>query len=208
MADQMRQRTQALHTQAEQSGIVRAILSGRVDRAGYVLFLRNLWPVYQQLELGLARHQGQPGIGDLHRPELSRTQALAADLRALAGPDFAQALPLLPAGQHYADRVATAAAGDGRLLIAHAYTRYLGDLAGGRVLARRLRAAGLGEEDGCGLAFYAFPQIAQVSDFARTFRTALDRAAATFGNPADVLEEAALAFQLNIALSLAVESAR
>lgn len=201
IADRMRERTRGLHAEAERSGIVRDILAGRIDRPRYVLFMRNLLPVYQQLERGLARRQGQPGIDELYRPELWRSQALAADLQALAGPDFETAVPFLLAGQRYADRVRVAEGGDGRLLIAHAYTRYLGDLAGGRVLARRLAAAGL---DAGGLSFYAFPQLAQPGAFARTYREALDRAAAVLGSSADVVEEAALAFQLNIDLSLAV----
>ncbi len=204
MADRMRDRTRGLHAEAEATGIVREIISGRIDRPRYVLFMRNLLPVYQQLELGLARKQGQPGIDELYRPELWRSSALAADLRTLGGPDFETAVPLLPAGQRYADRVCVAGGGDGRLLIAHAYTRYLGDLAGGRVLARRLAAAGLDAGDGGGLSFYAFPQRAQPGAFARTYREALDRAAAVLGSTADIVEEAALAFQLNIDLSLAV----
>lgn len=204
MADRMRERTRGLHAEAEESGIVREIISGRIDRPRYVLFMRNLLPVYQQLELGLARMKAQPGIGDLYRPELFRTQALVADLRTLGGPDFETALPLLPAGQRYADRVRVAGGGDGRLLIAHAYTRYLGDLAGGRVLARRLAAAGLYAGDGGGLSFYEFPQLAQPGAFARTYRESLDLAAAALGGSADIVEESALAFQLNIDLSLAV----
>lgn len=204
MAERMRERTRGLHTQAERSGIVLDILAGCIDRSRYVLFMRNLLPVYQQLERGLARRKGQPGIDELYRPELCRSQALAADLRTLGGPDFETAVPLLSTGQRYADRVRVAGEEDGRLLIAHAYTRYLGDLAGGRVLARRLAAAGLDAGDGGGLSFYAFPQLAQPGAFARTYREAIDRAAAVLGSSADIVEEAALAFQLNIDLSLAV----
>ena len=72
------------------------------------------------------------------------------------------------------------------------------------MLARRLAAAGLDAGDGGGLSFYAFPQLAQPGAFARTYREAIDRAAAVLGSSADIVEEAALAFQLNIDLSLAV----
>jgi heme oxygenase len=81
--------------------------------------------------------------------------------------------------------------------------RYLGDLSGGQVLARVLaRSLGVGSE---ALRFYAFPEIADAERFKAEYRRALDRSAALMLDPSEVVEEAALAFQLDIELSEAVQ---
>jgi heme oxygenase len=110
----------------------------------------------------------------------------------------------LDEADRYARRIAVAAEADGALLIAHAYTRYPGDLAGCRVLASRLATAF--DLAPSGLSFYAFPEIADVNEFAREYRADLDVAGGAVRDVDAVVEEAALAFQLNIDLSEAVQS--
>jgi heme oxygenase len=202
VADAMRRRTAELHGRAERSGIIAAIMGGRATRAGYALFLRNLLPAYRELEGGLERWRSKPGFGGLFRWELSRTSALESDIAGLSPPG-STALPLLPEGRAYACRIAAAAEGDGSLLIAHAYTRFLGDLAGGLLLRRKLAATlALGSST---LSFYDFPPIPDLGLFFREYRSALDAAAAEIADVGAVVEEAAAAFQLNIDLSTAVE---
>src|SRR6195952_4929581 len=129
--------TKTLHTEAERSGIIRDLLRGEASRDGYILLQRNLLPAYQALELGLERHRDTPALAALAAYRLDRAAPLEADLRALCGGDFA-GIALLPAGEAYARRIAEAAEGNGDRLIAHAYTRYLGDLSGGQILKRLL----------------------------------------------------------------------
>ena len=69
---------------------------------------------------------------------LDRAPAIESDLVALCGAHWSHDIPLLAAGDLYARRIAKAAEGDGTRLIAHAYTRYLGDLSGGQILQRLL----------------------------------------------------------------------
>lgn len=203
LAAALRERTRALHVQAERSGMVREVLAGRASRHGYALLLRNLMPAYGRLEEGLERHRRAPGVHAFALPALYRARAIAADLEDLCGPAWPCALPLLPAGERYAGQVARAAAGDGSRLIAHAYTRYLGDLYGGQILRRILaRSLGLGAPS---LSFYDFPAIADAAAFTAGYRDALDRAALEIEDCAGVVAEAALAFELNIAVSRAVQ---
>jgi heme oxygenase len=112
------------------------------------------------------------------------------------------ALTLLPEGEHYARRVACA--GDERL-IAHAYTRYLGDLNGGRALRRRLLSL-FGSE--FPVSFSAFPAIADIGGFVAGIRAALDEAGRQAVDPDGVVEEAAVAFAMNIRLSEAILASR
>ena len=197
----MRQRTGLLHEAAERTGIVAALLRGQATRAGYACYLRNLLPAYQALELAL-RRDDLPALAGLVHPALHRAESIQSDLSTLAGPSWSSTLPLLPAGQRYADRVVWAAQGGGARLIAHCYTRYLGDLSGGQVLGRRV--AGLFVDCAPVLAFTRFTGIDDLPGFAAAFRGRLDQAAAQAGFSDLIVEEAATAFQLNIDVSNAV----
>ncbi len=201
----MRERTHALHTRAERSGIVNDVLRGKASRYGYGLLLRNLLPAYRCLESGLEAHRRSPAVSAAARRELYRAPALASDLKALVGPEWETALPLLAAGEEYAQRVAIAAEDDGTGLIAHAYARYLGDLSGGQVLKRLLaRSPGLRPQE---LSFFEFPQIDDTEAFKRDYREALNRSATMIADVDAVVAEAMIAFELNIAVSEAVQQA-
>jgi heme oxygenase len=198
-----RQRTRLLHANAERSGVVRQILSGQASRWGYSLFLRNLLPVYQEMEARLEQRRHAPAFRDLARPEIYRTMSIIADLTALCGPNWSHSLPILPVAELYAEQVA--AQGDGFGLLAHVYVRYLGDLNGGRVL-KNLLARSLGLEPEA-LSFYEFPGIANLETFRIGYRAAIDLSASEIPDTNPVIEESAEAFQLNIRLSEAVQRA-
>lgn len=198
-------RTKALHAEAERTGIIRSLLRGEASRTGYILLLRNLLPAYRAMEHGLERHSGSPGIELLSPYRLARAHAIESDLAALCGERWIEDVPLLAAGNIYAERVAHAADGDGMRLIAHAYTRYLGDLSGGRILQRLLaRTLKLRPSE---LTFYDFPHFSDLEVLKADYRKALDEAGATAPDPQVVVEEGAIAFSMNIDLSCAVDAA-
>lgn len=195
--------TKTLHTEAERSGIIRDLLRGEASRAGYVMLQRNLLPAYRALEAGLEGHRGTPALSALAAYRLDRASALEADLRALCEGDFSSE-PMLPAGEAYARRIEDAARGDGALLIAHAYTRYLGDLSGGQILKRLLaKKPGLGPDE---LTFYDFPG-RDLAALKTDYRVALDHAGAQTSDPQAVIDEGSVAFRLNTDLSWAVHHA-
>lgn len=202
LAEALRARTAALHRRAERSGIVRDLLHGECSLAGYLLYLRNLLPAYENLEQGLLQHRGSRAVGCVAWPSLFRSTALRHDLVALAGESFEEDLPLLPQGAGYARRIARAGSGCGELLIAHAYTRFLGDLHGGQLLKTRI--AGLLGIGPAALTVYDFPQLADIAGARAAYRSALNRAGSEVELLAPVVREAAVAFRMNVSLSCAV----
>lgn len=196
--------TKVLHTEAERTGVIRDMLRGEASRSGYAMLLRNLTPAYRALEDGLALHAATPGLAELAQYNFDRAGALEADLAALAGSDWATDIALLPEGEAYAARIADAAKGDGSLLIAHAYTRYLGDLSGGQILQRLLgKSLGLTPAQ---LSFYDLPRFDDLAALKSGYRLALDRAGAMATNADAVIAEGNVAFTLNIALSCAIKA--
>jgi heme oxygenase (biliverdin-producing, ferredoxin) len=197
-------RTKSLHVEAERTGIIRDLLRGEASREGYILLLRNLLPAYREMEQGLERHRDTPGLAALANYRLDRAPALESDLTALCGNDWQRDLPLLDAGAFYARRIAKAAGGDGARLIAHAYTRYLGDLSGGQILQRLLeRSLKLQPSE---LSFYDFPRFSDLAALKADYRKVLDQAGALASDPQAVVEEGAIAFSLNIDLSCAIQA--
>jgi heme oxygenase (biliverdin-producing, ferredoxin) len=204
-ADALRERTRTLHAEAERSGIVLDILRGRVSRSAYALYLRNILPAYQHLEAGLERHRDRAALQGIARPEVYRAEGLQADLEALCGADYAGTLPLVAAAEQYAAHLADVADDRAEALVAHAYTRFLGDLNGGRMMRSILARSFVAEP--LPLQFHSFPGIADLAVFTAQYRAAFDIAATHLARPEAVLREAELAFRLNIELSMQVQSA-
>ncbi len=80
----------------------------------------------------------------------------------------------------------------GGALIAHHYTRYLGDLSGGQVVETLDREFGLG---GAGLAFYEFPMRAK--PYKDSYRARLDALRLDTDEIDGVVAEVRLAFGMN-----------
>jgi|EP01047_Picozoa_sp_COSAG01_P058815 heme oxygenase len=132
-------------------------------------------------------------------PHADRVESLEADLAHWLGPAWREAeeLEVSPCTREYVQRLeATTAAG----VVAHAYTRYMGDLSGGQILMRKAQKA-FGMR-GCtdGLSFYVFPNIAKEKVFKEQFRRELDGLHPDKQLADEIIAEANVAFLLNMRL--------
>lgn len=192
----LREGTKASHRLAESSPFIRAFFAGRLTRASYGTFLVQLRQVYAALEAHLKRHQDHPVVGPMYLPELHRVAALDRDLAHYYGDDRWQAQPPHPATEQYVARLDALAAADPAGLVAHHYTRYLGDLSGGQAL-KRIVAKMFPDESGAGLAFYEFPAIADHGQFKDAYRARLDALPLDEAAGQALVDEANRAFELN-----------
>jgi heme oxygenase len=203
LTEALRERTKALHTAAERTGIVNDFLKRKADRQGYSTFLFNMLPAYGELESALERRRNQPLFYAFARRELYRIDSLSADLAELSGANWRRELVLLPAAERYSARIAEVADGDAGRLIAHAYVRYFGDLSGGQILKGLLgKTLNLPPQ---ALSFYDFPGIADHTAFKNAMRHTINVELAAVCDPEAVIDEAKLAFEHNIAISKAVQ---
>jgi len=197
------------HAAAENVHFVRDFVRGKIDIRLYGQLVTDLYFVYDTME-SLLNQCAPTHFPSLHYPiQLSRTEALMEDMDYFHGDDWnmRQNNKPSPATRDYMDRLEWIAKTEPLLLVSHAYTRYLGDLSGGTVLARvARRAMNLGSEGG--LSFYSFDQIESAKQFKDMYRQQLDGLNVSQPIVARLVAEANVAFLLNMRLfeELDVES--
>lgn len=199
LAQRLREGTQQSHTAAENTAYMKCFLKGIVEREPFRKLLANLYFVYSVLESELQRHQNHPIVGPMVFPELNRTANLERDLVYYYGDNWREQIAPLPAGQIYVDRIHQIADADPPLLIAHSYTRYMGDLSGGQSLKNIIRSA-LNLPDGEGIALHTFEQLPSMEAkraFKDKYREALNSLPVDEDVIRRIVDEANYAFQLN-----------
>ncbi|SFC29779.1 heme oxygenase [Nocardioides terrae] len=200
----MREGSREDHEAAEGSAFFASLMAGRIDEAAYTTYLGRLWHVYAALEAGVRRHRHDPLVAAVHDPALERLAVLEADLGAWAGRIDASPTPPepTPAVAAYVHRISQAGSWGG-LLVAHHYTRYLGDLFGGQVIGRLLqRQVGLA---GAGVEFYDFTGVPRPKPYRDAYRARLDALDLGDKEREAVVDEVRTAFRLNRALLAELE---
>jgi len=190
----MREGSMAEHEAAENSSYMSELLGGAVNERGYADYLLRLRMVYAALEECVTARASDPLVAAVHDPALERLAAIDADLDHWA-PGEARAVD----SQSAAAYVARLRAADwGGALVAHHYTRYLGDLSGGQAIGRILDRTF--ELDGRGIAFYAFVEIPKPKPYKDGYRARLDALHLDAPDVDRVVDEVKVAFRLNQAL--------
>jgi heme oxygenase len=192
--------TAVAHQAAEDVHFVQNFVKGQIDRNLYADLVLSLYHVYDKMETLLQTHH-KKHFSSCHFPhELNRTATLAEDVDFWHGDDSStsKSLYISPATQDYMDRLDMLAQTKPLLLLAHAYTRYLGDLSGGKVLARVAKRALQLQDDG--LAFYHFQNVKSAKAFKDQYRSCLDSLPLSSSQIGDLVQEANVAFLLNMRL--------
>eukprot|EP00048_Salpingoeca_helianthica_P023463 m.24487 g.24487 ORF g.24487 m.24487 type:complete len:424 (-) comp8709_c0_seq1:35-1306(-) len=191
--------TKEVHTAAENVPFIHDFAAGKLKRDEYLQLISSLFYVYTTLEKALEDHAFHPSLRTLHFPaELFRTASLEADLVYFCGEDWASSLPPSPCTKDYVAQIESLARDHPALLLAHAYTRYLGDLSGGQVLSKILTRVFDLPESGEGAAFYRFDNIRNAKEFKQQYRQRLDALSLPPPLASAVATEAKRAFLLNI----------
>ena len=196
LTTRLREATAAAHDDAENSGFMSALLDGELHACAAADLAGQLWFVYGALEDAVRSIADTPEGAAIADERLERHDALERDLGFLVGPRWRSSIEALPPTAAYVNRLTELArARDAASLLAHHYVRYLGDLSGGQIIARRLRDHyGI---DGEGAAFYDFSALGKIKPYRDAYRDALE----LHDDVRDrVLAEAVLAFRLNTAL--------
>jgi heme oxygenase (biliverdin-producing, ferredoxin) len=199
LSTRLREGTQQSHTAAENTAFMKCFMKGIVEREPLRKLFADLYFVYSALETALQDHVSHPILGKLYFSELNRTKHLACDLTFYYGENWREQITASAAGRVYRDRIQTLAETDPALLIAHAYTRYMGDLSGGQSLKNVIRLA-LSLPPDQGTDFYEFDQISTPEArrvFKERYRQTLDELPVDTATIERIVAEANTAFALN-----------
>ncbi|SFP46409.1 heme oxygenase [Amycolatopsis arida] len=194
----LRESTREAHDRAHHSAYMEALLAGSLTLAEYARLATQYYFIYEAIERASDAMVDDPVGGPFVIDELRRLPALTRDLEFLLGPDWRAELRPVPATEEYVRRIQAAAFDWPGGYVAHHYTRYLGDLAGGQVVRSLLaRTYGI---TGPGALFYDFGALGSPSAFRRRYRSRLDNADWDAAERVRIVAEVLLAFELNIAV--------
>ncbi|KAI4832615.1 hypothetical protein KUCAC02_015577 [Chaenocephalus aceratus] len=198
LSEQIKKVTMEIHTRAEKTELMMSFMRGQVTLAQYKLLLCSLYEVYQTLEEEMDRNSNHPGVAPIYFPtELARLDAIAKDLEYFYGRDWREKIVVPAATKRYCHRLRQIGKENPVFLVAHAYTRYLGDLSGGQVLGR-IAQKSMGLKSSEGLSFFAFPGVSNPTLFKQLYRSRMNSVELTEEERNGMLEEGVRAFELNI----------
>lgn len=131
----LREVTQERHQQIENLPFIQYLLHGKITKEHYIIYLAEMLEIYRHLET-LATLEGL--LVDM--PELPRANRMWEDLQELAP---GHQTNLTDATRDYLRYLRDLFAGDrSSQLFAHVYVRHLGDMYGGKLIARRVPGTG------------------------------------------------------------------
>ena len=195
---EIREKTRKSHRMVENAAFIRGFLRGYVNPLNYLQLITDYALVYEKMEEEILKTKAHcPVVEQLYFPQLFRASLLHQDIHF-----FTQALRIkrnirpTPSAEIYRNHIGKIAETFPYLLAAHIYTRYLGDLSGGRIL-RKILSRALSLEGPEGLAFYEFPEIDSLPEFKAHFRSQLDSLQANTFQKEEIIGEANLVFHFN-----------
>nr|UAD88862.1 heme oxygenase [Gracilariopsis chorda] len=197
LAQQLREGTTKAHSMAENVSFVKSFLGGVVDKKSYRKLIANLFFVYNALEEEIEKNKNHSVIRFIYFPELNRKLSLSQDLQYYYGTNWEEKVSPSLATKIYVDRIRNISINQPELLIAHAYTRYMGDLSGGQIL-KKIAQTAMNLSGSDGVSFYNFQDIKDDKTFKAVYRQALDSAPIDSREISQIIAEANTAFNLNM----------
>jgi heme oxygenase (biliverdin-producing, ferredoxin) len=197
LALKLREGTKKAHTMAENTGFIACFLRGTVEKKSYRKLVANLYFVYAAMEEAMGQLKDHPVMGKMYFPELDRKAALELDLLYYYGANWREEIKASTATQAYVDQIKKVAKEDPEMLVAHLYTRYIGDLSGGQIL-KKIAVNAMALNEGEGTNFYEFANISDEKAFKTMYRAAMDDLPVTDEKVNEIVEEANGAFHHNM----------
>lgn len=186
----LRAATWSDHERAAENTYVHRLVRGELSRAQYAELVLQHLAIYRALEAAVDEHADDALIAPFHTPALARVAALEAD-RAALGTDALSA-KVLAATADYVARIELVR-NDPARVVAHHYTRYLGDLSGGLFIGKAVARA-FGDDVA---AFYRFPGIDDPKALKERYREALDVTPFGAEGEAALIDETLIAYDHN-----------
>lgn len=205
LAKQLREGTTKSHSMAENVSFVKSFLGGVVDKKSYRKLIANLFFIYSAIEQQIEKNKDHEAVKFIYFPELFRQSSLAEDLCYYYGADWSNYIVASSATKSYIDRINGIGSNQPELLIAHAYTRYIGDLSGGQIL-KKIAMNAMNLTNNVGVSFYDFKAIKNEKTFKENYKNTLDNIPLNDSQVNQIIAEANIAFNLNMQIFKELDS--
>ena len=204
LAAKLKEGTKKSHSMAESVGFVKCFLKGVVEKNSYRKLIANLYFVYTAMEEEMEKQRQHPIVGKIYFAQLNRKQSLEKDLNYYYGANWQEQVAPSASAKSYIARIKEVSATAPELLVAHSYTRYLGDLSGGQIL-KGIAERAMNLNDGTGTAFYEFSEIADEKEFKANYRQAMNDLDIDEATADRIVDEANDAFGMNMKMFMELE---
>jgi hypothetical protein len=121
--------TRKSHSMAENTAFVTGFFKGLANRDSYGALMTSLFFVYDAMEESM-QETSEEVVRTLDYPALRRMPSIERDMQYFFGETWRSQMQPSPATKAYVARIEEVAKTKPYLLVAHQYTRYLGDLFG------------------------------------------------------------------------------
>jgi heme oxygenase (biliverdin-producing, ferredoxin) len=131
----LRDHTNDKHREAEDTPFVQYMLHGNITVPDYAIYLQQMQAVYEAIE-NYAKQADL--LTDF--PDIQRAEYMRQDLAELG---YDTTVELLPSIQRWCERIKNLYDSNQHdLIMAHVYVRHMGDMYGGKAIAKRVPGAG------------------------------------------------------------------
>lgn len=191
-----------LHAVAEKTGFLKRLLEGKASTESYAEYLYNLYEVYNAIEINLEKCKDNKVVKDFVLPEIYRAEAILKDLKFLLGEKNLNSTKSLASTRAYVARINEIGETAPELLVAHAYTRYLADLFGGRTIYGMVKDLYKIDEEG--LNYYKYDTLSdgpEMKGFIMNYHNKLNNIELNEEMKEKFINEVANSYVYNIAIS-------
>lgn len=197
--------TRKSHSVAENTAFVTGFFRGIEKRENFASLVASLYFVYKAMEESFENVE-DARVRALDFKSLRRVESLETDMEYYYGESWRSSVAPSRATKDYIARIQEVSSDPNKayLLIAHQYTRYLGDLFGGQMMGG-MATRSLGLDPGKGVAFYNFPDIKDNKAFIEEWYTAMNALPISEAEKANIVDEANFVFDLNIGIFTELE---
>lgn len=192
--DRMKEETWEEHEASKDSQFATTIMSGELGKQAFIEWQRALYPVYETLENILKKiRKTDPTIHIFDHRKLDRAGRIYADLVEL-GVDPVLQPTTLKTIPPYLEAIERASEEAPRLMAYH-YTRYMGDMNGGQVIAMQMsRVYGIDKSQ---MTCYDFTEVGDLYHYRKQYKTLLELVPWTKEQRESFIDEAKVAYKIN-----------
>lgn len=194
--------SESLHDMAEHTGFINRLIEGNASKETYGKYIYNLYYVYKAIEDNLEKNKSNENVANFALPDVYRSEEILKDVKSILGEDY-EKVPLLMSTKVFVNRINSIGNSDPELLIAHAYTRYLADLFGGRTILEIIKKHYKLEDES--LNYYVFPQIKDFRQFVMQYHDKLNALNLSESMQEKFLNEISMSYIYNISISNELE---